>query len=102
MSRYIDADALLKKAEQEQRFYMDEYNAMESGYTDEERELARTAYSTMTDCVALIINAPTVDAVPVVRCKDCVSGITYSDEKYCKGEFYSMDFFCADGKRRTE
>lgn len=45
---------------------------------------------------------PTVDAVQVVRCKDCVRGITYSDEKYCNGEFHSMDFFCANGERRTE
>ena len=36
MSRnLIDRDALLEKAKQEQRFYKDEYDAMESGYLDE-------------------------------------------------------------------
>lgn len=44
----------------------------------------------------------TVDAVQVVRCKECVRGITYSDEKYCNGEFHSMDFFCADGERKEQ
>lgn len=53
--------------------------------------------------VRLIGRAPTVDAVPVVRCKDC---------KHCgKGEcglwcalhddmYAKEDYFCADGERR--
>lgn len=74
MSRYIDADALLEKAEQEQRFYGEEYDAMESGYLDEERALVEEAYRTMTDCVALINNAPTVDAVPIDFLKRLAEG----------------------------
>lgn len=42
------------------------------------------------------------DVVKVVRCKDCVRGITYSDDKYCNGGFRSMDFFCADGVRKEQ
>lgn len=39
-------------------------------------------------------NAPTVDAVEVVRCRDCI----YRHTRYnCHGR--QMDFFCADGKR---
>ena len=68
MSRnLIDRDELLEKAKQEQRFYKDEYDAMESGYLDEERAIVKEAYSTMTDCVSLIENAPTIDAVEVVH-----------------------------------
>lgn len=85
--RLIDRDVLLKKAKQEQRFYKDEYDAMESGYLDEEREIVREAYFTMTDCVSLINNAPIVDAVEVVHGewifsrgdgKTCVDGWTCS------------------------
>lgn len=57
---------------------------------------------------ALILNAPTVDAVPVVRCKDCKWWNTewkHEDgECYC----YKIDqwtaprFFCADGERREK
>lgn len=68
MSRnLIDRDELLEKAKQEQRFYKDEYDAMESGYLDEERAIVKEAYSTMTDCVSLIENAPTIDAVEVIH-----------------------------------
>lgn len=48
----------------------------------------------------IIQNAPTVDAVPVVRCKDC----KYYKDGLC---FFTMrrhglhdDWYCADGERR--
>ena len=55
---------------------------------------------------ALILNAPTVDAVPVVRCKDCKWWNT--EWKHEDGECYcykidqwtAPQFFCADGERR--
>ena len=62
---------------------------------------------------------PTIDAVPVVRCKDCGWWDRIDDGPYgychaCKHGFYSTnweisiyrrykeDFFCADGERRTD
>lgn len=62
---------------------------------------------------------PEVDAVPVVRCKDCDWWEQTDDGLYgychsCKHGFYSAnweisiyrrykeDFFCADGERRTD
>lgn len=65
MSRYIDADALMEHAEQYLKSYNDMYEAMESGYTDEERDAVDAQRCTATGFVALIHNAPTVDAVPV-------------------------------------
>lgn len=109
MSRnLIDRDVLLEKAKQEQRFYKDEYDAMESGYLDEERAIVKEAYSTMTDCVSLINNAPIVDAVEVVRCRDCkyykegfcYNPNNYDDEKTCGNT--SPDWFCADGEREEQ
>ena len=51
-----------------------------------------------------IDEAPTVDAVPVVRCKDC----TYYKESY-EGVFCSStgagmpeDGYCSDGERKDE
>lgn len=57
-------------------------------------------------------NAPTVDAVEVVRCKACLYRSQYSDENgmyHCGGidttkdhalPVVAPDFFCADGERR--
>ena len=45
---------------------------------------------------------PTIDAVPVVRCKDCV----WCDERgYCnKHEMFveNCDWYCADGERKDD
>ena len=43
-----------------------------------------------------IKNAPTIDAVPVVRCKDC----KYFKTRLCENEDNYDDWFCADGERK--
>ena len=52
--------------------------------------------------IELIEKAPTIDAVPVVRCKDCKH---HEDEKigmvYCRNKFCGWvwkNWFCADGE----
>lgn len=45
-----------------------------------------------------IDNAPTVDAVAVVRCKDCKHYMTIHCT--CDGCCISDDWYCADGERR--
>ena len=55
-----------------------------------------------SDPICLVEDAPTIDAVPVVRCKDCkYKGSLYSI--YCAKEHNSegRDWFCADGERRS-
>ena len=53
-----------------------------------------------------IKNAPTVDAVTVVRCKDCIHSYgAYLCDGYCTYCSYldcvvQTEFYCADGKRR--
>ena len=54
-----------------------------------------------------IDDAPTVDAVEVVRCKDCKWYVSYTMEnktyKMCrKAHLGSDDFYCADGERKSE
>lgn len=53
----------------------------------------------------LIDSVPTVDAVPVVRCKDCkytrkVYGRLLCKYGTCTGCILRDDFFCANGERR--
>ena len=67
--------------------------------------IGRNAFKDRQDIIDLINNQPTVDAVPVVRCKDC----KYHDE----GENYiyccalqtkcpdDAEFFCKYGDRGT-
>ena len=45
----------------------------------------------------LMENAPTVDAVPVVRCRECKH--RYSDS-WCEYVDYDDNFYCAKGKRK--
>lgn len=67
------------------------------------------------DFVSTLIHLSAVDAVPVVRCRDCkYAHMTYGGEvKYCdkismpddEGDYgYALylpgDWFCADGERR--
>lgn len=84
MSRLIDADAL-KETVKNERF---------SGWGN---------------CCVEIDDAPTVDAVQVVRCKDC----KHYDTKDCADGFgwcnrngtghgSTDDWYCADGGRRND
>lgn len=76
--RPIDADALLKA------FYRELDNAILYG----------RIVKPLQD---LIKEAPTIGAVPVVRCKDC---FLYGE---CKAaEFYGDDGFCSVGERRDD
>lgn len=83
------------------------------------RESAETCLETTGAFQALIESAPTVDAVPVVRCKECKwwDEDDYSLYGYCRAckhgyhttnweiDIYRKqkeDFFCADGERRED
>ena len=58
------------------------------------------------NCLAEIDAAPTVDAVPVVRCRECKQGEIgdpdFPDEYYChEGCGWNKgDFYCAYGERK--
>ena len=86
MSRYIDADALKKRVS-------------ELIIPDWTRTLIRS----------WLDSAPTVDAVQVVRCRDCkycyaegfVNARNVCEKHYDFGNV-DDDWFCADGERRTD
>lgn len=48
--------------------------------------------------IGLMINAPTVDAVPVIRCKDCLLTNICVVYRYAKGD----DGFCSWAERKEE
>ena len=70
---------------------------------------------TVNDCITDIKYAPSVDAVEVVRCKDCRHGKCVGIEYICRAhsgserklgedrhysEWHDGNWFCADGERK--
>ena len=85
MTNLINTDTLLAQMEE---YY--KRRAEEANMTGD-----RTICVTWNDAVTLIKSAPTVDAVPVIRCGVCLLKricIMYRDAK-------NKDGFCAWGKR---
>ena len=56
----------------------------------------------------MLEDAPTIDAVPVVRCKDCRyyqdnnGGYPNADCKWCKDETPDADDYCSFGERKDD
>ena len=65
-------------------------------------------HHTAEDVIMMIKTAPTVDAVPVVRCKDCVNGTVFVNKQgaeyvNCVLDDYSVrkhTDYCSYGKRK--
>ena len=94
MTRYIDADALRDKLQNEIDKgippYDDVMGAIRCGV-----RLARN----------IVEDEPTVDAVPVIRCKDCKHWACDDSESYCDelGIFNTgMNSYCSYAKRKEE
>lgn len=96
MARLIDADSILDD-------FLKRYTEMER-----DRKLCFfAAHGIKQDFADMISNATTVDAVEVVRCKDCIRG--YDDlggigGTYCGYLDYIVqpEFYCANGKRNED
>ncbi len=90
MSRYIDADVL-----------MDALNV----FRDRKNGNEHFMYGIETAKELLGIQ-PTVDAVPVVRCRECKHHEVFKNgvNGWCNGHGCPTDvtYFCADGERRME
>lgn len=101
MSRYIDADALIETI----RNFVDTMSVCTSTeYCTGLRFMKKQA-------IEAVENAPTVDAVPVVRCRECKRWgspipIEMKEEGYgyCGGLWTNTheNEYCAWGKRRTD
>ena len=84
--RLIDANALIDDAEMDGALY--------------------ACLGGMDDVRFLVDSQPTVDAVEVVRCKDCKQHIETKAENvaYCQkfNRFMKVDDFCSYGERRND
>lgn len=109
MARLIDADELFNWGTHKLK------DAVKYGNKDGNQQ--SWSYSTlmMYEVADEIFDAPTIDAVSVVRCKDCIyfeaknslktQGICMCGEKEMNygGEFYPFaDDFCSYGKRKND
>ena len=91
MPRLIDADKLIVELYQDQPMDWTGSDAEVQEFID--WELFRN----------MVINAPTVDAVPVVRCKDCaVPHNKYTGCPKLNGLVTPPDFYCPFGERKEE
>lgn len=90
--RLIDADALV-----------DDGLRFQDGYDYDGIMMVR-----LGDVTKSIRNAPTIDAVPVVRCKDCRWGretcgnIGCFAGRYEPIEYHGYDWYCPKGERREQ
>lgn len=100
MSRLKDADALVK--------HLCEDVALKHFYGRTMEHAVRNLHY----LCEFIDNAPTVDAVPVVRCKDCkhcekscFAGFWHCEawgQEICMAVHDPEKYFCAEGERREE
>lgn len=98
--RLIDADEAL-------RLFDEEYEETKELIHNGETQLDSLAEGFTEAHHIIKYVLPTVDAVPVVRCKDCI----YTRNLYgrlvckygtCSGCILREDFFCANGTRKEE
>ena len=85
MARLIDADA--------------------AKLTANDYAMFRCQLGGLVDVVEFLNDMPTVDAVPVVRCKDCIYSYEEFGFIYCTFGPYGdcavpSQFYCAEGKRK--
>lgn len=79
MPRLVDANEILKSEHQHYDYIADEYYVL----------------------VRDIENAPTVDAIEVVRCKDCE--YSNGEYKYCVNDIFAKpNGYCSYGKRKED
>lgn len=97
--RLIDADALMDKVDESQHENPHTLARDRAMHTHEHNHF-----------LVMISQAPTIDAVPVVRCEDCkhfahceeVEGVSWTG--FCNyGEFHTdEEDFCSRGERRSD
>ena len=77
---------------------------LDSDYIQE--TLYSRAFKTRQDIEEWLNNSPTIDAVPVVRCRECKQGEVddpaFPDQYYCHAGcgWSNGNFYCAYGERK--
>ena len=101
MSRYIDADAYAAEIKTRQDACLELMNTAKEMDNEKMYGQKSAAFSVFVEAKLTLDAMPTVDAVPVVRCCECIHQMTcgFVSERPYKSR---ADWFCADGERRTE
>ena len=101
--KLIDADAFSKEMKKRQDACK-EWTQRTIDTGDEENYLRSCgAYVVFVETKLLLENQPTIDAVEVVRCKDCK--YWWANGDYTKNYMCACDredFFCPDGERKEQ
>ena len=93
--RLIDADALEAKLEEQRKLYI-------------EMDMKGAEHLLVHDVLHHVWEAPAIDAVSVVRCKDCRyyqdnnGGYPNADCKWCKDETPDANDYCSCGERKDD
>lgn len=90
--RLIDADALEAKLEEQRKLYID-------------MDMKGAEHLLVHDVLHHVWEAPTIDAVQVIRCKDCKHRDPEDKKCDCGHDIQWQlprddDWFCADGERK--
>lgn len=99
--RLIDADAL--KADLRESY--DDLNKIYDGLEHhDDRQICGGQLATFLEAILRVKDAPTIDAVPVVRCKDC-KHFRFEEFSICIHPVKGLvcpdpDDFCSYGERR--
>lgn len=117
MMRYIDADALIGDVTERYCKDCDRRKGIKNGVIKTLYEIgeAPCRACSLDDMIDTLENAPTVDAEPVIRCKDCKyfdhSDFGKGEEYWCKHFVSTDDYtrchkvveddFCAWGERKS-
>ena len=104
MSRLIDEDDLLNDITSRYCINCDKRKGMKNGKYKTIYEIGDApCRACMVDSVMdWVVDAPTVDAVEIVRCKECKYYDDRADAFYCvnTNDFWNPDDFCSRGERR--
>ena len=99
--RLIDANALKSKLQDHKDFFVDAWRGF-----SEMTYATKCRVDEIDNCIAEIVNAPTVDAVEVVRCKKCLFSKYFEESgtRKCRtqnGMYRTVEDsdFCSYGER---
>ena len=96
MSRWIDADALKDKLQQHHDFWVMAWGGFSKMPISDKKRVDE-----ITNCIAEVVNAPTID---IVRCQDCKYWVYHFNgcaRNPCTEPWYATDF-CNYGEREGE
>lgn len=100
--RLIDADAMRKELVETLKL-CDAW--MVDAKDDETKVIAQANWFAFLEAKLRLDSAPTIDAVPVVRCKDCKWKADTIGESWCDFHEFTIlsdDDFCSYGERRDD